>query len=359
MLDFKNDRIILYGAGYCGAMFAELLQKAGIAPLCFFDQNPAKAGTRIGNIPVSVPYAGAKADVLIVCILKKGSLYREIAQRMRQLGYERIVHVYDLREEAWLFRGQNLVLIPDREQVAAERARFLRLRERLSDALSRQTLDQMLAFFLNSPDVEFPAGKLEEQYFAYDIYRKRPDEQAVDCGAFKGVVLRLFRENQAGRFGRYTAIEPDPAYLPYLEAAAAEAEPGKVRVLSCALSDRRETLRMRNYAQEDSVVKEDGEIEVEAFPLDDLVEEATFLKIDVEGYEKKVIDGAQKLIRRCHPVVAAAAYHREWDVCDLYEQLQVLCAEYRFYLRSYMNLQETVLYAIPPDRLVKKGDGEK
>lgn len=64
------------------------------------------------------------------------------------------------------------------------------------------------------------------------------------------------------------------------------------------------------------------------------------------------------MIREQRPVVAVAAYHRERDFYELYELLRDLYEGYHFYLRSYMNIQETVLYAVPPWRLVKEKKDE-
>ena len=52
-------------------------------------------------------------------------------------------------------------------------------------------------------------------------------------------------------------------------------------------------------------------IEVEVKPLDDLIEHADVIKIDVEGYELNVIDGAIKLIRRCKPILVIE-HHGYW-----------------------------------------------
>jgi hypothetical protein len=84
-------------------------------------------------------------------------------------------------------------------------------------------------------------------------------------------------------------------------------------------------------------------------PLDALVgtSPCTLLKIDVEGFEMQVLEGATKLIQREHPKIAIAAYHHENDLIDLANKMMQLYPEYRLYLRSYLNFQEMVLYAIP------------
>lgn len=356
MHEMKENKIILYGAGCCGAMFAELLQKADITVECFFDKNPHKTGMKIMGIPVQQPVPGKADRLVVVCILKKGTLFEEIAIELRKMGYEKILHIYDLRKQGWLFAGQSLILVPDREQVLSNLERYSNLERHLADDISREVLQRVLQFLMEDADVEFPAKNIEEQYFAYDIYQQIENESVVDCGAFKGEVMGFFLEKNHNQFAHYLAIEPDEAYLPSLKKRAKGYEPGKIEIKNCALSAKQEILRLRNYANEDSVIKEDGEKEIQAYSLDELMEDSTctFLKIDVEGYDKKTIQGAEKLIQEQKPVVAVAAYHHESDFYEIFELLHNMYEGYQFYLRSYMNIQETILYAIPPWRLLKE-----
>lgn len=360
MKRISEEKIIIYGAGCCGAMFAELLHKAGLGVECFFDKNPVKTGKKIMGILIQEPVLLDASSLVVVCLLKKGNLYQEIVQNLNQMGYRKIIHIYELRNEAWLFREQSLVLVPDSDKVLKNLSRYDNLMKHLSDHFSCQVLEQIILFLIKDIDVNIPALEMSEQYFAYDVYQKIPKEYVVDCGAFKGDVMRIFLEKNNGLFAGYLAIEPDPSYLPFLLSAAEQYVAGKIEIKNCALSDKHETLRMHNYAGEDSVVCTGGEISVQAYPLDEIMNgrKCTFLKIDVEGYEKKMIQGAMKLIRDQKPVIAVAAYHHENDFYEIFELLEGICKDYRFYLRSYMNFQETVLYAVPPWRLVKEKNDE-
>lgn len=289
MFSISKDKIIIYGAGYCGTMFAELLQKSGVKAEVFFDRDPDKAGKKIVGIPIRPPLLLDADSLVIVCILKKGRLYEEIARDLRQIGYRKILHIYDLRDETWLFKEQNLILVPDREVVLKNLSRYENLAGHLEDDSSCRVLECVMRFLLESVDVEFPSLAMEEQYFAYDLYQKIPEEYVVDCGAFKGDVMRIFLEKNNNQFAHYLAVEPDESYLSFLRTTKEKYLDGKIEIKNCALSDRKETLKMRNYAGENSLVCADGDVQVQAYPLDEQLENriCTFLKIDVEGYEKK------------------------------------------------------------------------
>jgi FkbM family methyltransferase len=135
------------------------------------------------------------------------------------------------------------------------------------------------------------------------------DSSCVDVGAHKGSFLVEFI--RLAPRGTHYAFEPLPALADELRARF----PG-VEVLNCALSNRAGTstffhvpameawsgLERQPYPRETAV----SEIEVELRRLDDVIgerERIDFIKIDVEGAELEVLEGAQETIRRCRPVI--------------------------------------------------------
>lgn len=48
----RQSRIVLYGAGYGGLMFLELLRRRGLEPERFLDLSPKKQGRTIMGVPV-------------------------------------------------------------------------------------------------------------------------------------------------------------------------------------------------------------------------------------------------------------------------------------------------------------------
>ena len=69
--------------------------------------------------------------------------------------------------------------------------------------------------------------------------------------------------------------------------------------------------------------------------LDRFVEEhgitrVDFIKIDTEGYEKQILRGAEKTIKRWKPVISAAAYHFSNDAKDIPEIILSFVPEYHY-----------------------------
>lgn len=74
------------------------------------------------------------------------------------------------------------------------------------------------------------------------------------------------------------------------------------------------------------------------------------VKVDTEGYESRVLAGAAESIRRFHPVLLLASYHRRGDDSALAHVVSEIAPSYRFH--SYaIDLPNTdpVLVCLPPE----------
>lgn len=79
-----------------------------------------------------------------------------------------------------------------------------------------------------------------------------------------------------------------------------------------------------------------GRRSVKTAPLDALVKgRVDFMKIDVEGYEKKVLLGAGRIIKEYKPVLSLAAYHRPADKKTLPKVILGLRGDYKITLNTF------------------------
>lgn len=75
---------------------------------------------------------------------------------------------------------------------------------------------------------------------------------------------------------------------------------------------------------------------VKVAPLDSLVKDrVNFIKIDVEGYEKEVLLGAERIIKEYKSILSLAAYHRPADKKTLPKVILGLRGDYKITLNTF------------------------
>ena len=127
----------------------------------------------------------------------------------------------------------------------------------------------------------------------------------MDVGAHRGDTFRELVQSRIG-VGAAHLVEPNPASFAALAATVQELGMADRAVChNLALGDRPGRLRLRDADDMTQVIAADGELpprafEIEATTLDALAEgfgfrKVSLLKVDVEGYEAAVLEGARGL----------------------------------------------------------------
>jgi FkbM family methyltransferase len=123
----------------------------------------------------------------------------------------------------------------------------------------------------------------------------------VDVGANIGVTVRLF----AAQAGHVHAFEPAPRALRLLQRNVSDL--CNVTLYTVALSNENGTARFSELeALDNSTLADDG-IDVPVRTLDSYGLKPDVLKIDVEGFEHLVLEGARETLRHS-PVVVFEAF---------------------------------------------------
>ena len=148
-----------------------------------------------------------------------------------------------------------------------------------------------------------------------DVFTRmvRPGDTVVDVGANIGD-LTLHAAALAGANGRVVAIEPHPRTFAFLQENIALNGANRVRAIHTALGSSHglATLSDRHSDDQNAITDTDvdGGVRVPVQRLDELDISGAIhlLKIDVEGYEKYVLDGATGLLDRVE-----AIYFEAWE----------------------------------------------
>ena len=156
-----------------------------------------------------------------------------------------------------------------------------------------------------------------------------PGGVAYDVGAYVGY-LTMVMSRCAGPDGTVVAFEASPRVLPALNANLAADEFTNTEIVDRAVSDQSGTLSFEMYPystigriSRDGTADDAVTVEVQAITLDEYVYELgnpppDLIKIDVNGAELQVLQGADRLLREQAPKVLVEVRTRtQSEVMDL------------------------------------------
>jgi FkbM family methyltransferase len=129
----------------------------------------------------------------------------------------------------------------------------------------------------------------------------QPGGTVVDCGAYIGDHTIAYKR-RAGPEGRVLAFEPNPAAHACLVRNCPDVE-AHMMGLGATDSTANLTIAPGNYGA--SRINETGGMPIEIRALDSFgLDRLDVMKVDAEGFELKVLEGARETIARCRPVLA-------------------------------------------------------
>ncbi len=228
---------------------------------------------------------------------------------------------------------------------------FIALGDKLADDASRVTLYGLLLLRLtyDRSALRYGISEDSDEYFATRsvsrTFQLGDDEYFIDCGASTGPVLQKFLGATDWQFRAYHGFEPDPKNFARLNAFGALELPN-VHFHNAAVADKPGKLRFAGGEDYSSRLDPNGNIEVPAVALDDVVPEASFIKMDIEGAEVAALHGARGLVSRHRPRLAITVYHYAHDLLNIFDAIVGMGVPYRYRLAHYRQYYlDTVLYA--------------
>lgn len=142
---------------------------------------------------------------------------------------------------------------------------------------------------------------VEERFLIKSLLK--PGMTVVDVGANIGYYLMMF-EQAVGKHGYVICIEPSEENLPELETNIKINGFGNVALHKVAIGMEEGSIGLRRGINSGITPLDKGTYQVPLKRLDTLVTgKVDFLKIDVEGYEGQVLQGAMDLLKRDLPTL--------------------------------------------------------
>lgn len=233
-----------------------------------------------------------------------------------------------------------------RAHMAANPDAWRGLREALADEHSRQTLDDVLGFRQTArPEcLSRYAFRPDEQYFD-PIINLPPKPVFVDAGGYHGETTLEF----INRFPDYAHVyffEPDENNM---EIAVSElGNNKKITKLYFGVSDRAGHLNFNAGEGSASGFSDAGGVAVPVVAIDDVIDApVSMIKMDLEGWEARALQGARATITRGRPVLSIACYHKARDFIEIAKICKNIVPEYSVFLRHYTEgWTETIMYFV-------------
>jgi FkbM family methyltransferase len=168
-----------------------------------------------------------------------------------------------------------------------------------------------------------------------DIYKMlnlTSTEHFVDLGAYNGDTVREFLKATGEKYSHITAFEPDSRNYKKL-ALFCENYPNTTCHNIGAHSHKDTLIFADRGGRNSSLFKEGRQIETQVNSVDNLCENPTVIKFDVEGAESLAITGCEKSIKQYKPKLLISAYHRNEDIFSLPLKVLSIRNDYKIYLR--------------------------
>ena len=221
--------------------------------------------------------------------------------------------------------------------------------DRLEDELSRACLERTIDF-RSGLDLKYGSYVDETKQYFNELTIPRFNGKPLnflDGGAFDGDSLKML--STVTNVKQAWLFEPDVEnYLKMTKAVRNNNLPGYC--IPLGLSDQHGFLSFNGGHGEAARIDDQGSIGITTVTIDDFLsgQEIDFIKLDVEGFEASVLQGAKDTITKHKPVLAVSCYHHPEDLWELPKLIDQIDDSYRLYLRQHeYNSFDLVLYGIP------------
>lgn len=230
---------------------------------------------------------------------------------------------------------------------------YIFLYDKLEDYRSKKLLFAILNNWYNF-DFETLKTSSETNYLHYfdvDLINCDDKEVIVDLGAYIGdTIIDYFNTYGISQYKKiycyeitdesFENLKNNLAYYPNIEfiKKAVGNEIGNLYINKSSVDNSANT------------ISDKGEISIPVTTLDeDIKEQITMIKMDIEGSEQKALEGCKQHIINEHPKLLISVYHNHEDLWKIPKMINEMTDTYKFYLRYYGNNifpTEIVLFAI-------------
>jgi FkbM family methyltransferase len=329
------DNICCIGSGMMLPRAMEELEQDGITISHLVDNTPEKIGQTIGGLIV-VPEEDESVKDCHSYICTNGHV------GLTRKKYERDGNKFISFSEYLIYRHFNECIEIREKYLVDDRSKLI-----FNVALYAQLTD-----FFDCDHTEYGEPN---QYFAIPQFNLLLCEHFVDVGAYVGDSFEEMIHHSHCFNGTYIGFEPDEKNIKGFEARRNRLikewnfKTDQIEMIKAGVGDKTTVGVLDNsYSRSyNRIIESDDLNGINIVRLDDYLKdrEVTFIKADVEGMERNVIRGAERIIAEQKPKLAICVYHLPWDIFEIPKMIKDINSSYRFDMRLHSkNYSELVLY---------------
>jgi FkbM family methyltransferase len=287
-------------------------------------------------------------------VLKKNSFFSKLDSWAAENGVYYPIKIILRHRIAKYYHKNNIPYVAESQEYFASNAdRVNNIVAWLGDDESKRCYLNIIEFRKNCDTANFPYHGRKTQYFHISCFPVSDEEVFVDCGAFTGDTVRNFLKKTKNKFKKIIAFEPEDANFNSLRKRTSKLN--NVTLVKAGVWDTDTTLFFESQSGSVSKItdgspREETLISVPVKVIGNVAEcnDATLIKMDIEGAEYNAMIGAEKTIVRNKPKLAICIYHSNEDMLRIAEWIHEKVPEYRLYVRHHdlYSAWETVLYAV-------------
>jgi FkbM family methyltransferase len=349
-LEMKSAKFALYGAGEGGVLCYEYMRKVGLSDRIWFfiDSNPNKQGKMLFDREImGVEFLKCNEDVVVIITTM---FFDDVYKSIRGAGCCNRVFVY---LGFWTTPYDKEIPLV----VAA--GGILKLYD--SDDMYTRNIVESVVFLRKK---EFCAIQPAESYLSLsgepsywcinDTSLIKFDALTIcDGGAFTGDTAEFLFSMYGEKIKKYYAFEPDHEIFSVMcnnLPVIADVNGGEIiTTYRYGLGDKDEVASFNTTGVNTGHhFDAEGDVVIEVKALDSLdieVHGKLCIKMDIEGYELKALEGARETIMKYKPNLAICVYHKPNDIWEIPKYIKSINPEYNCILRGGMHM---VCYAAVP-----------
>lgn len=196
---------------------------------------------------------------------------------------------------------------------------------------------------------KLPMEIYEESIFKYkhglkllpeDIIKGLDNKDFIDCGAYIGESALIFEKEYNPN--KIYSFEPILDNYKLLTENIKINNLKKVIAIQKGVGEKSTTIKFVSLGVS-SFISEKGDVEMDIISIDEYVEKNNLsvglIKMDIEGYELKALEGAKKIIKKFKPILLIGIYHNPEELFNTKQYIQDILPNYEFKIKHLADIR--------------------